>query len=468
MTEETKAATNFGADVFGEEAIRTYLSKETAKKLQATIREGKPLDPSIAGEVAHGIRHWAMDRGATHYTHWFLPMTGATAEKHDSFLELKDGEPIMQFGGKNLIVGEPDASSFPSGGIRSTFEARGYTAWDPTSPAFIKRHSNGATLCIPTAFCAYTGEALDKKTPLLRSMQALDKSVKRLMRLFGWPEAHVGCTLGAEQEYFLVDREYWKKRPDLVLAGRTLFGAPSAKGQQLEEFQRRNQELVTALVTRVDPTSGAATVEIGHAQALLPKSEQIGDEEIREGMHLKVFVVDVKETEKGPRIYISRTHAGLVKRLFENEVPEIRAEIVQIKSIVREAGFRTKMAVYSTDPEIDAVGACVGNKGARVNAIVEEIGGEKIDIIPWSSDILDYIARALSPAKVLIVQADENTKEAKVVVPDEKLSLAIGKEGQNARLAAKLTGWKIDVKSYTVAMQSGMLDTLDEGEDDGE
>ena len=235
MTEETKKATDFGADVFGEEAIRTYLSKETAKKLQATIREGKPLDPSIAGEVAHGIRHWAMDRGATHYTHWFLPMTGSTAEKHDSFLELKDGEPIMLFSGKNLIVGEPDASSFPSGGIRSTFEARGYTAWDPTSPAFIKRHSNGATLCIPTAFCAYTGESLDKKTPLLRSMQALDKSLKRLMRLFGRDEAHTGCTLGAEQEYFLVDKEYWKKRPDLVLTGRTLFGAPSAKGQQLED-----------------------------------------------------------------------------------------------------------------------------------------------------------------------------------------------------------------------------------------
>ena len=235
MTEETKAATDFGADVFGEEAIRTYLSKDTAKKLQATIQEGKPLDPSIAGEVAHGIRHWAMDRGATHYTHWFLPMTGSTAEKHDAFLEIKDGEPIMQFSGKNLIVGEPDASSFPSGGIRSTFEARGYTAWDPTSPAFIKRHSNGATLCIPTAFCAYTGEALDKKTPLLRSMQALDRSVKRLMKLFARPEAHVGCTLGAEQEYFLVDKDYWKKRPDLVLTGRTLFGAPSAKGQQLED-----------------------------------------------------------------------------------------------------------------------------------------------------------------------------------------------------------------------------------------
>ena len=235
MTEETKKATDFGADVFGEEAIRTYLSKDTAKKLQSTIREGKPLDPSIAGEVAHGIRHWAMDRGATHYTHWFLPMTGSTAEKHDSFLELKDGEPVMLFSGKNLIVGEPDASSFPSGGIRSTFEARGYTAWDPTSPAFIKRHSNGATLCIPTAFCAYTGESLDKKTPLLRSMQALDKSLKRLMKLFGRGEAHTGCTLGAEQEYFLVDKEYWKKRPDLVLTGRTLFGAPSAKGQQLED-----------------------------------------------------------------------------------------------------------------------------------------------------------------------------------------------------------------------------------------
>ena len=235
MTEETKSATHFGEDVFGDEAIRTYLSKDTAKKLQATIQEGKPLDPSIAGEVAHGIRHWAMDRGATHYTHWFLPMTGSTAEKHDSFLEIKDGEPIMQFSGKNLIVGEPDASSFPSGGIRSTFEARGYTAWDPTSPAFIKRHSNGATLCIPTAFCAYTGESLDKKTPLLRSMQALDKSLKRLMKLFGRAEGHAACTLGAEQEYFLIDKEYWKKRPDLVLTGRTLFGAPSAKGQQLED-----------------------------------------------------------------------------------------------------------------------------------------------------------------------------------------------------------------------------------------
>ena len=235
MMEEAKRMTSFGDDVFGDEAIQTYLSKDAAKKLQATIRDGRPLDSSIAGEVAHAMRKWAMDRGATHYTHWFLPMTGATAEKHDSFLELKNGEPIMSFSGKNLIVGEPDASSFPSGGIRSTFEARGYTAWDPTSPAFIKRHGNGATLCIPTAFCAYTGEALDKKTPLLRSMQALDRSIKRLMKLFGRPEAHVGCTLGAEQEYFLVDRKYWERRPDLVMTGRTLFGAPSAKGQQLED-----------------------------------------------------------------------------------------------------------------------------------------------------------------------------------------------------------------------------------------
>ena len=235
MMEEGKKVSDVGADVFGAEAIKTHLPKDTAKKLQATIQDGKPLDPSIAGEVAHAIKKWAMDRGATHYTHWFLPMTGSTAEKHDSFLEMKDGEPIMAFSGKNLIVGEPDASSFPSGGIRSTFEARGYTAWDPTSPAFIKRHSNGATLCIPTAFCAYTGEALDKKTPLLRSMQALDKSLKRLMKLFGKEEAHTGCTLGAEQEYFLIDKKYWEKRPDLVLTGRTLFGAPSAKGQQLED-----------------------------------------------------------------------------------------------------------------------------------------------------------------------------------------------------------------------------------------
>ena len=226
---------DFAEDVFTKETMFRYLSKDTSKKLLATIEQGQPLDPSIAGEVAHAIRHWAMDRGATHYTHWFLPLNGSTAEKHDSFLEIKDGEPIMSFSAKNLIVGEPDASSFPSGGIRSTFEARGYTAWDPTSAAFIKRHSNGATLCIPTAFCAYTGEALDKKTPLLRSIQAISCATKRLMSCFGKKEEKVEILLGAEQEYFLIDKQFYVLRPDLMMTGRTLFGAPPPKHQQLED-----------------------------------------------------------------------------------------------------------------------------------------------------------------------------------------------------------------------------------------
>ncbi len=225
----------YAEDVFTRETMKKYLSKDTCRKLLATIDGGQPLDPSIAGEVAHAMRHWAMDRGATHYTHWFLPLTGSTAEKHDAFLEIKDGQPVQAFSGKNLIVGEPDASSFPSGGIRSTFEARGYTAWDPTSPAFIKRHGNGATLCIPTAFCAYTGEALDKKTPLLRSMQYLSTATKRLMKCFGKDDAPVTITLGPEQEYFLIDKSFYLARPDLVMTGRTLFGAPSAKHQQLED-----------------------------------------------------------------------------------------------------------------------------------------------------------------------------------------------------------------------------------------
>ena len=235
MNEETRKATDFGADVFGAEAIQKYLSKDAAKSLLSTIQGAMPLDPSIAAEVAHGMKQWALDRGATHYTHWFLPLTGSTAEKHDAFLEIKDGEPILSFSGKNLIVGEPDASSFPSGGIRSTFEARGYTAWDPTSPAFIKRHPNGATLCIPTAFCAYTGEALDQKTPLLRSMQTLSAATKRLMKCFGKGDERVTITLGPEQEYFLIDKKFYAERPDLVMTGRTLFGAPSPKGQQLED-----------------------------------------------------------------------------------------------------------------------------------------------------------------------------------------------------------------------------------------
>jgi len=225
----------YAEDVFNTDVMREYLSKPCCEKLFATIMKGEPLDPEIAGDVAHAMKHWALERGATHYTHWFQPLTGTTAEKHDSFAEPKGAKTIMIFSGKNLIVGEPDASSFPSGGLRSTFEARGYTAWDPTSPAFIKRHGNGATLCIPTAFCSYTGEALDKKTPLLRSMQALSASTKRLMKCFGLPEERVTITLGPEQEYFLIDKHFYLQRPDLVQTGRTVFGAPPPKHQQLED-----------------------------------------------------------------------------------------------------------------------------------------------------------------------------------------------------------------------------------------
>lgn len=232
------------------------------------------------------------------------------------------------------------------------------------------------------------------------------------------------------------------------------------------QFADKESELIVGVVSRVKE-DGTIYVEIGKNQmeGVLTVQEQIPGEKFQAGDRIKVLVKRVRDSVGGTQVMLSRANYMFIKRLFENEVPEIRAEIVQIKNIVREAGFRTKMAVNSTDPDIDAVGACVGNKGARVNAIVSEIGGEKIDIIPWSSDILDYIARALSPAKVLIVQADEDKKEAKVIVPDEKLSLAIGKEGQNARLAARLTGWKIDVKSYTAAMQSGMFDDIHENEE---
>ena len=225
----------YGADVFSTEVMKKYLPKDTAKTLLSTIQDGLPLDADIAADVAHAMKQWAIERGATHYTHWFQPMTGSTAEKHDSFLDPKGMEPVMSFSGKNLIVSEPDASSFPSGGLRCTFEARGYTAWDPTSPAFIKRHGNGAPLCIPTAYCSYTGDALDKKTPLLRSRQALGNATKRLMKCFNLPDAHVTITLGPEQEYFLIDKNFYLNRPDLVQTGRTLFGAPPAKHQQLED-----------------------------------------------------------------------------------------------------------------------------------------------------------------------------------------------------------------------------------------
>jgi len=225
----------YGDDVFNLNAMRKHLPKAVFEKLQATIEQGKALDPEIAGDVAHAMKEWAISRGATSYTHWFQPLTGNTAEKHDSFLETDGCNAIMSFSGKNLILGEPDASSFPSGGLRSTFEARGYTAWDPTSPAFIKRHGNGATLCIPTAFCSYTGEALDRKTPLLRSIQALSSATKKLMKCFGLPDEKVTVTLGPEQEYFLIDKHFYLLRPDLLQTGRTLFGAPPAKHQQLED-----------------------------------------------------------------------------------------------------------------------------------------------------------------------------------------------------------------------------------------
>ena len=215
----------YGEDVFNRDVMRSYLPKAVAEKLIDTIENGAPLDPAIAGDVAHAMKQWAIERGATSYTHWFLPLTGSTAEKHDSFLEFGPDHALMAFSGKNL----------PSGGLRSTFEARGYTAWDPTSPAFIKRHTNGATLCIPTVFCAYTGEALDKKTPLLRSIHALSVATKRLMKCFGLGDEKVSVTLGIEQEYFLIDRHFYLQRPDLLQAGRTVFGAPPAKHQQLED-----------------------------------------------------------------------------------------------------------------------------------------------------------------------------------------------------------------------------------------
>ncbi len=223
----------FGSMVFNDATMRARLPKETYRALQNTIDEGKPLDPHVANIVANAMKDWAVEKGATHYTHWFQPMTGITAEKHDSFISpVKGGSVILEFSGKELIKGEPDASSFPSGGLRATFEARGYTAWDPTSYAFIK----DKILCIPTAFCSYGGEALDKKTPLLRSMEALSKQAVRILKLFGNEDVnHVFPTVGPEQEYFLIDKALYEKRRDLIYTGRTLFGAKPPKGQELED-----------------------------------------------------------------------------------------------------------------------------------------------------------------------------------------------------------------------------------------
>ena len=222
----------YGSMVFDEHTMQERLPKATYKSLLKTIEKGQPLDLEVANVVAHAMKEWAIERGATHFAHWFQPLSCVTSEKHDAFLELTgDGRAIMSFSGKELIQGEPDASSFPNGGLRSTFEARGYTAWDPTSYAFVKDE----VLCIPTAFCSYTGEALDKKTPLLRSMHAIDEQAKRVLSLFGETPQRVMTTVGNEQEFFLIPEDDYARREDLVLTGRTLFGAPPSKGQELEE-----------------------------------------------------------------------------------------------------------------------------------------------------------------------------------------------------------------------------------------
>ncbi|MET0601805.1 MAG: glutamine synthetase III [Baekduia sp.] len=230
-------ANAFGANVFTIDEQRARLPKHVYKQLQATLEAGSPLDPTLADAVAQAMREWAMEKGATHYTHWFQPLTGLTAEKHDSFYNpTGDGHAIAEFSGKELVQGEPDASSFPTGGIRATFEARGYTAWDPTSPAFILDNPNGTFLCIPTAFVSWTGEALDHKIPLLRSMDALSKSGLKALKLFGETDAQrIFTTVGPEQEYFLIDEQYYFERPDLYTTGRTLFGAKPPKGHELDE-----------------------------------------------------------------------------------------------------------------------------------------------------------------------------------------------------------------------------------------
>ena len=238
MSEYTNVAEIFGEDVFNDTVMQQRLPKKVYKDLKQAILEGKELSPEMADVIAHEMKEWAIEKGATHYTHWFQPLTGVTAEKHDSFITapLPSGKVLMSFSGKELIKGEPDASSFPSGGLRATFEARGYTVWDCTSPAFVRHDAAGATLCIPTAFCSYTGEALDQKTPLLRSMQAVNKQALRLIRLFGDTTAKkVTPSVGAEQEYFLVSDKNFMQRKDLTFTGRTLFGAMPPKGQEMDD-----------------------------------------------------------------------------------------------------------------------------------------------------------------------------------------------------------------------------------------
>ena len=237
MSDYFNVADIFGENVFNDTVMQERLPKKVYKKLHEVMDEGKELDLETADVIAHEMKEWAIEKGATHYTHWFQPLTGVTAEKHDSFITapMPNGKVLMSFSGKELIKGEPDASSFPSGGLRATFEARGYTAWDCTSPAFVRQDAGGATLCIPTAFCSYTGEALDQKTPLLRSMDAVNKQALRILKLFGKTPAKVTASVGPEQEYFLIDKDKFNQRLDLKLTGRTLFGAPAPKGQELDD-----------------------------------------------------------------------------------------------------------------------------------------------------------------------------------------------------------------------------------------
>ncbi|GAB2965412.1 glutamine synthetase III [Hymenobacter coalescens] len=308
---------SFGRNVFGLEAMRATMSGDYFKKLQSAIKQGQPVERSVADAVAGAMKTWAMSKGATHYTHWFQPLTGATAEKHDSFFDLNsDGRPIENFKGSALVQQEPDASSFPSGGIRNTFEARGYTAWDPTSPAFIIETAGAKTLCIPTIFVAYTGEALDYKAPLLKSLVALERAALPVCQYFDKDVQRVTTTLGIEQEYFLVDRALFGARPDLVMTGRTLFGHAPAKGQQLEdhyfgsiparvhafmlEFEEEANKLGIPLRTRHNevaphqfecaPTFEDANLAIDHNQLLMDIMDRVADKhDFKVLLHEKPF-----------------------------------------------------------------------------------------------------------------------------------------------------------------------------------
>ena len=297
----------FGVNVFSDVIMKERLPKSAYKKMKATIEAGAELDPEVADIVAHEMKEWAIEKGATHYTHWFQPLTGITAEKHDAFIDPQnDGTTLLRFSGKELIKGEPDASSFPSGGLRATCEARGYTAWDCTSPAFIKETPHSTILCIPTAFCSYKGEALDKKTPLLRSMQALDIQAVRILRLFGNKTVqHVSTSVGAEQEYFLVDKERYLKRKDLIFTGRTLFGAMPPKGQEMDDhyfgtiperilgfMDKFNQEMwklgisaktqhneVAPAQHEIAPIYDQNNVATDHNQLVMETAQRLADEE---------------------------------------------------------------------------------------------------------------------------------------------------------------------------------------------